>query len=56
MFPFPYHTSFQGGVPNIEVTTQFAERFYLFRFLYKKNGTSDRISYELQQKSNSILN
>lgn len=38
-FVFRYFTSFQDGVTYNVVTTQFAERFFLFNpLLYKKNS------------------
>lgn len=34
VFPVRYSTQFQNGVPDIEVTTQFTEQFYLFISVY----------------------
>lgn len=47
IFLFPQLSPFQDGVTFSDVTTKFAERFFLFNPLYfKRNGISDGKSYD----------
>lgn len=39
-----FFTQFQDGVSYCDVTTQFAEQFYLFDPIYKGNGTSHQFT------------